>query len=60
LKNSQTPLKDNKTNPLTNEEKRRNSRNITGKNSVEHVICCLKKLKIVSDRYAKRKENALN
>jgi hypothetical protein len=32
-KNSQTPLKNNKTKPLTNEEKRRNSRNITGKNS---------------------------
>jgi hypothetical protein len=55
LKNSQTPLENNKTKPLAKEEKKRNGEISQVRVAVEHVICCLKRFKIISDRYAKLK-----
>jgi hypothetical protein len=56
-KNSQTPSKQN----LLQRRKKEGTQEISQVTiAVEHVICCLKRFKITSDRYAKRKENALN
>jgi hypothetical protein len=55
-KNSQTPLKNSKAKPLTKEEKRRNWEISQVRITVEHVICCLKRFKIISDRYRNRRK----
>jgi hypothetical protein len=56
LKNSQTPLKNSKAKPLTKEEKRRNWEISQIRIAIEHVICCLKRFKIISDRYRNRRK----
>ena len=54
--NSEIPKKKKKGAPLTKEEKRYNHELSSRRVCLENVLCCIKKFKIVSERYRNRRK----
>lgn len=50
------PKKRSKKNPLSKDDKRKNRAISKARVSVENVIACIKRFKIVSDRYRNRRK----
>jgi hypothetical protein len=54
--NCEIPKKKRRLIPLTKDEKKSNHKHSSARVCVENVLCCLKKFKVLSERYRNRRK----